>query len=81
MNRRKFIKGSAIATFTAGSLVKTLTANTSNPVPKPLVVSTWDFGRKANWLTWKELMKGARAVNALVAGVGVVEQDVLNNSF
>jgi N4-(beta-N-acetylglucosaminyl)-L-asparaginase len=70
--RRKFIKLSALG----ASLLPT--ANLfSKPkgVRKPIVISTWDFGLKANVEAWKILSGGGRALDAVEAGAKVPEGD------
>lgn len=49
-------------------------------VSDPLVISTWDFGLKANAEAWKYLMTGARAVEAVEQGIRVIEADPDNLS-
>ncbi len=47
---------------------------------KPVVISTWDFGKQANAAAWKKLKADARAVEAVEAGVRVPEADPNNQS-
>lgn len=47
---------------------------------KPIVLSTWDHGIKANARAWEILSKGGRAIDAVEAGVMVVESDFTNRS-
>lgn len=42
---------------------------------KPVVVSTWNFGLKANVPAWEILRAGGSALDAVVAGVAVAERD------
>jgi N4-(beta-N-acetylglucosaminyl)-L-asparaginase len=42
---------------------------------KPVVISTWDFGRAANAGAWQVLGKGGRALDAVEAGVKITEAD------
>ncbi len=42
---------------------------------KPIVVSTWDHGLKANQTAWEVLSVGGRALDAVEAGVRVIESD------
>lgn len=44
-------------------------------VNKPLVISTWGFGITANEEAWKILSDGGSALDAVEAGVRVIEQD------
>jgi len=41
----------------------------------PIVLSTWDFGLKANEEAWKVLAAGGRALDAVEQGVKLVEAD------
>jgi N4-(beta-N-acetylglucosaminyl)-L-asparaginase len=47
---------------------------------KPLVISTWNFGRAANAEAWKSLKPGGRALDAVEAGARVPEADPSNQS-
>ncbi|MCB1124412.1 MAG: N(4)-(beta-N-acetylglucosaminyl)-L-asparaginase, partial [Verrucomicrobiae bacterium] len=47
---------------------------------KPVVVSTWKFGMQANEAAWDVLSKGGRALDAVEAGVRVVEADPSNST-
>ncbi len=49
-------------------------------VVRPLALSTWDFGAKANAEAWKALAAGGSALDAVVAGVGVIEADPENTT-
>lgn len=42
---------------------------------KPLVVSTWGFGTRANEEAWKTLSKGGSALDAVESGVRIIEAD------
>ncbi len=42
---------------------------------KPLVISTWDFGKSANAEAWKVLNAGGRSLDAVEKGVQVPEGD------
>ncbi|MCB0659237.1 MAG: N(4)-(beta-N-acetylglucosaminyl)-L-asparaginase [Saprospiraceae bacterium] len=44
----------------------------------PVVVSTWDFGQKANVKAWEILSKQGRALDAVEEGVKVIEADASN---
>jgi isoaspartyl peptidase/L-asparaginase-like protein (Ntn-hydrolase superfamily) len=46
----------------------------------PLALATWDFGAKANEEAWKMLSTGGSALDAVVAGVGVIEADPKNTT-
>lgn len=47
---------------------------------KPVVISTWDFGKTANAAAWEVLNAGGRALDAVEAGVKVPEADPSNQS-
>ena len=79
-NRRNFIKNTAIA-----SLAVTLhsfigKAEEENDIlpeigKKPIVISTWNFGVKANNAAWEILKNKGRALDAVEAGVKIPESD------
>ena len=81
--RRKFIKKTTLGTIGLGSVFSSLSATEyrlknipqSKPVKKPVVISTWKHGLAANAEAWKQLKQGTRALDAIVAGVGVSEAD------
>lgn len=85
-DRRKFLKLSALGAIAASisplescaSAEKN--AGAVNPgaagvVSKPVVVSTWNHGIPANDAAWKILVVGGYALDAVEAGVAVVESD------
>src|SRR6186713_2158430 len=42
---------------------------------KPIVISTWDFGKQANAGAWEVLKAGGRALDAVEKGVRIPEAD------
>jgi N4-(beta-N-acetylglucosaminyl)-L-asparaginase len=42
---------------------------------KPIVISTWDFGKTANAGAWNVLSKGGRALDAIEEGIKIPEAD------
>jgi N4-(beta-N-acetylglucosaminyl)-L-asparaginase len=52
----------------------------SEAAPRPLVVSTWDFGIAANKAAWAVLSAGGRSVDAVEAGARIPEADLKNHS-
>jgi N4-(beta-N-acetylglucosaminyl)-L-asparaginase len=52
-----------------------LSAKPQPIVSKPLVISTWDFGKGANAEAWKVLSTNGRALDAVEKGVQVPEGD------
>lgn len=82
-NRRGFLKSGLLGTAALGitpfvreSMGATFSETTSPLVQqKPIVLSTWKFGLKANEEAWKILSKNGHALDAVEAGVMVVEAD------
>lgn len=54
--------------------------NAGSSTEGPVVLSTWDFGRKANQEAWSTLEKGGSVLDAVEAGVRVIEADPNNSS-
>ena len=76
INRRKFIKASAFTGFASALGSKLLAAETVEIVKsKPVVISTWDAGLRANKGAWEILGKGGRALDAVEKGVMVTEDE------
>lgn len=71
--RRDFIKLSALGA--AALPVSNLLAKPIQPINKPIVISTWNFGLQANAEAWKILSSGGRALDAVEAGARVPESD------
>lgn len=76
--RRKFITLSAIASL--APFTKLVGMKSSNVVTKPIVVSTWNFGKGANVEAWKILSRQGRALDAVEAGARVPEGDPTETS-
>lgn len=79
-NRRSFIKklGIATAAFAVNPLdlmAAELPEQALTAVNKPIVLSTWNFGLKANEEAWTILGKGGKALDAVEKGVRIVELD------
>ncbi|MBI1225122.1 MAG: twin-arginine translocation signal domain-containing protein [Bacteroidetes bacterium] len=88
VTRRNFLHRSAIGSVAAamgGTALASCSEMTkeapvvSKPV-RPLAISTWDFGTKANAEAWKILEAGGSALDAVEAGVMVIEADEANTS-
>ena len=82
-NRRNFIKKAGIlSTVLALNPLKAeeLLPKPSKKVTKPIVISTWDFGIKANEEAWKVLEKSGRALDAVEKGVRQCEDDPTERS-
>jgi len=82
--RRNFIKTSAFAS--AALLINKsdaaelkLNQNRFSP-SKPIVLSTWNFGLKANEAAWEVLSKNGKALDAVEAGVKIPEGDPTERS-
>jgi N4-(beta-N-acetylglucosaminyl)-L-asparaginase len=52
----------------------------SEAPPRPLVVSTWDFGIAANKAAWAVLSAGGRSLDAVEAGARIPEADLTNHT-
>ena len=84
-DRRRFVK---LSLLTSAGLLAGKNLFARHPAPlipatvkgKPIVISTWDFGKAANADAWKILEKGGRALDAVEAGVKVPEADPRNQS-
>ncbi len=77
-SRRKFIGSSflgSLALLGSPSVFAKKGAKTKIVTNKPVVISTWDFGKTANAEAWKTLSKGGRALDAVEAGVKIPEAD------
>jgi len=76
-SRRRFLKSSATISSLAG--LSMIGADAMGIVSKvangPIVISTWEHGLAANVEAWKILTAGGRALDAVEAGVRVVEAD------
>lgn len=94
-NRREFIKLSALggAAIVTGNTLSSCSENTEKPsvIPtaekpktnspiKPLVISTWNHGLQANEPAWEILKNNGNALDAVEAGVRVIESDPENAS-
>lgn len=89
-SRRKFISLSALGTIAAIGNTSSLSCADSNsnsgipadhaPQSKPLFISTWEFGKKANAKALDVLLKGGSVLDAVEQGVKVIEADEKNTS-
>jgi N4-(beta-N-acetylglucosaminyl)-L-asparaginase len=71
--RRHFLQlGGAIASVFSFKLAS---AKANTVAVKPIVISTWDFGKGANVEAWKVLSADGRALDAVEKGVQVPEAD------
>ncbi|RKR12058.1 asparaginase [Flavobacterium sp. 81] len=66
----------ALSSFTGKSEeIKEQNELPDGKIRKPIVLSTWNFGLKANAAAWEVLKNGGRALDAVEAGVKVPEAD------
>ena len=77
INRRKFLQ---LSTLTAPLLTAKDTLAFSKNAVKPIVISTWNFGKEANAEAWKTLGSGGNVIDAVEAGVKIPEADPNNQS-
>ncbi|HEY4194414.1 MAG TPA: N(4)-(beta-N-acetylglucosaminyl)-L-asparaginase [Mucilaginibacter sp.] len=77
--RRKFLEttliGSAAILADKTVLASPVLKNKKAAAGKPVVISTWDFGKAANVGAWNILSKGGRALDAVENGVKIPEAD------
>ncbi len=80
--RRKFIESALVASTAASmgmfpSFGKQLSSvlKKENKTEKPVVISTWHHGIKANNKAWEILNKNGKALDAVEQGVRVIESD------
>jgi N4-(beta-N-acetylglucosaminyl)-L-asparaginase len=82
-SRRNFIKSSAaasLASLIAVPIDRQMSIGPTAIETKPIVVSTWKFGIKANEAAWQVLNKNGRALDAVEAGVRIPEGDPTERS-
>lgn len=68
MKRRQFLQS-----IPAIAPIISLQPPTANP--QPIIISTWDFGKKANNVSWTTLQKGGTALDAVEKGINLIEED------
>jgi len=77
MIRRAFLKNSLLSV----PLIATNIPDNKNQKPtKPIVISTWDFGKAANAEAWKVLKNNGRAIDAIEQGARITEADQSNKT-
>jgi N4-(beta-N-acetylglucosaminyl)-L-asparaginase len=83
-DRRKFVKLSllsSLAVLTGRTTYgQSARASYKTKTGKPIVISTWGFGKEANAAAWEILKKDGKAIDAVEAGVRVPEADPNNQS-
>ena len=80
MNRRKFLKNTLLASlasvFTPAISKSVISSNSSLLAKsKPVIISTWEHGFKANEAAWSILKSGGSSLDAVEQGVMVSESD------
>jgi N4-(beta-N-acetylglucosaminyl)-L-asparaginase len=78
MIRRDFLKNSLL-TLPVITSVNPGQNQTTKPA-KPIIISTWDFGRAANAEGWKILASNGHALDAIEQGARVTEADESNKT-
>ncbi|MCA5006714.1 isoaspartyl peptidase/L-asparaginase family protein [Sphingobacterium bovistauri] len=75
-SRRSFLQKLGLGTLAVSVLPKFAISESSIiKINKPIVLSTWDFGLKANEEAWQILSNGGRALDAVEKGVRLTEAD------
>lgn len=77
MIRRDFLRNSLL---TIPAISATNFESNKNLPTKPIVISTWDFGKAANAEAWKILKNNGRALDAIEQGARVTEADQSNKT-
>jgi len=83
ISRRKFLNGTAVGLLAGTALPGESGAQSTNDASrreKPLVVSTWPFGKPANDAALAVLLRGGSLLDAVEQGIWVVESDMSNRS-
>ena len=86
MTRRDFLAGSGSVLITTLAVSKGSTAEPpSRPMSqqtpsRPLLVSTWPFGKPSNEAALQKFLAGGTLLDAIEAGIGVAETDPGNTS-
>jgi len=80
--RREFLARTAFVLAGGAAIQSALGADTVSPAnaERPLVVSTWGFGKPANEAALKVLLGGGTILDAVEQGIWVVESDSHNKS-
>lgn len=80
-NRRNFLKTTALASAAlafqsfSGKTEEIEEPTNVGKTNRPIVISTWNFGVKANGAAWEILKNNGRALDAVEAGVKIPEGD------
>jgi N4-(beta-N-acetylglucosaminyl)-L-asparaginase len=68
MKRRQFLQS-------IPAIAPIINLQPATPNPQPVIISTWDFGKKANNVSWSTLQKGGSALDAVEKGINLIEED------
>ncbi len=77
ITRRLFIGGMSVV---AGTFALRRASGQDAAKAVPAVISTWDFGKRANAAAWALLAKGASSLDAVEKGINDAELDPENDS-
>ena len=77
MIRRDFLRNSLLSVPVISANIQ---ESSSKQTTKPIVVSTWDFGKAANSEAWKVLKNNGRALDAIEQGARITEADESNKT-
>ena len=83
INRRQFLTRSTLALAAVGAGCQSrhpLTSMNASTSQRPLIISTWPFGKPANDRALEVVRAGGTGLDAVVEGIGVAESDLHNNS-
>jgi len=81
INRRKFILGTALASFFSYLGIRSAIGTRHSPIIKqsktssPMVISTWNHGLAANDAAWEVIQNEGKSIDAVEAGVRIPEGD------
>lgn len=75
MKRREFIARGSVISFGMAGSTSCQSDPSINSQSRPIVISTWDFGVRANEVAWEIIEKGGRALDAVEQGVRLIESD------
>jgi len=68
MKRRQFLQS-------IPAIAPIINLQPATPNPQPVIISTWDFGKKANNVSWSTLQQGGSALDAVEKGINLIEED------
>lgn len=83
MNRRNFLKNTTAAGLIATASTAALASpqnRSATPAAKPAFIATWPFGQPACDLALEKVTQGSSFLDAIEAGIGLVEADAKNAS-